>query len=261
MIDVARLNIPLHLYKKRITLSKIKCVTDGQTSAQQKEMVLECSKSLYLPVVLDADGKYALLDNDDIYLTMVAIRRENKSLYKQVKCLIVDSMQLSDVQRDLLIAYHSFELAPKSIAIKLRIAEMTHTLAQQDASLQADLTAIAARLLGSSKRYALMLLTVAANGIPELREAVVSREKGHLTVQQAAVIANGSPEEQKQKLAEFQAGKPQRKPTRDEKRQQTVAQWLEGLQKALEAGKPLSEADRALLAQARQLVGAEEKRN
>lgn len=100
-----------------------------------------------------------------------------------------------------------------------------------------------------------MLLTVAANGIPELREAVVSRQKGHLTIQQAAVIANGTHEKQKQKLAEFQAGVPQQKPTQDEKRQQGVVQWLEDMQKAVEAGKPLSEADQALLAQVRQLAG------
>lgn len=255
MIDVERLNIPLHFQKKKMTLSKIKRVADGQTSAQQKDMVLECSKSLYLPVVQDVDGKFALLDNDEIYLTMVALHAEDKSRFRQVKCLVVDSAQLSDAQRDLLIIYHAFELAPKSVAIKLRIAELMHTLAEQNQSLKDNLTVTTARLLGSSKRYALMLLTVAANGIPELREAVVSRQKGHLTVQQAAVIANGTPEEQRQKLAEFQAGLPQPKPTAVKKRQQGVVQWLEDLQKAVEAGKPLPEADQALLAQVRQLAG------
>lgn len=255
MIDVERLNIPLHFNKKKITLSKIKCMTDGQTSAQQKTMVQECSKSIYLPVVQDSDGKYVLLDNDEIYLAMVALHKEDKSQFRQVKCLVADNKQLNDIQRDLLIAYHAFELAPKSIAIKLRIAALMHTLVKENESLQEKLTATAAHLLGSSRRYALMLLTVAANGIPELQEAVVSKKKGHLTIQQAAVIANISPEKQKQKLAKFQAGLLRQKPAAMEKRQQAVAQWLEDLQKAMEAGKTLSEADQALLAQVQQLTG------
>lgn len=206
MLNVELIGIQLHFVKKKITLSKIKRVIDTQDSAQQKAMVLECSKSLYLPVILDADGKYALLDNDEIYLAMGAVHQENKAQFRQIKCLVADSKQLSDTQRDLLIAYHAFELAPKSIAIKLRIAALMHTLVKENESLQEKLTATTAHLLGSSRRYALMLLTVAANGIPELQEAVVSKKKGHLTIQQAAVIANGSPEAQKLKLAKFQAG-------------------------------------------------------
>lgn len=252
------LGLSLSFKLEKINLSNIECCAPMYPSQLEKDE-LELGQLMPLTVMPNASGTYSLLAGDTMYAAMLEPKKNGRH-YRQANCLVIDSASLSDTVRELLIECHRLELGYDNAEMhKLRIVELLLELANTENIKRSSLLSIISELFGQSTRYARMYITIASNGIPELREAVIlpasgRREKSdHIPVQLAAQIANLTPEEQRAELKRLRTGAAPKESTTKPTNRKAVETWLRTLENLADSGEPLSAEDLSLLQKAEQL--------
>lgn len=260
MLNCSPFHTILNFSRSNIDIQQIKSCALLSANPQDKAQLNDLGQ--FAPLVVMQYGKdtYHLLDGDRIYAAMTDLYNAGDQRFAVVDCLIVDSEKLSESFTKLMIQYRAIELGLENkdehrlhwIDTLLRVAEEQNISPSKVVSLVSD-------LLHQSTRYARMYVTIAADAIPEVREAVITpasrrREKStHIPVEQAARIAGLSPDQQRAELAKVQTALTAKKATGQTARQKSVQAWLFSVEKRLGDGATLSKNDHELLERASQL--------
>lgn len=257
MLNCSKFDVILKYRRESIPINEITSDVIVTPDQQEKARLMELGQVAPLTVIKNRKGTYSLLEGDQIYAAMADLLSQGNQQFAVADCLTVEHRGLDDWLCDLIIRYHPIEFGGKNVdAYRLDWVDALLVAAERRDMPQSQVTALVADLLNQSKRYARMYVTIAADAIPEVRQAVITpasgrREKSaHIPVEQAARIAGLSPEQQKAELAKLQAALTEKKTGSQTARQKSVQAWLFSVEKQLKNGIPLKKSDRDLLMQA-----------
>ena len=257
MLNCSKLGLILKYKRDAIPMGKIKNEHFLEPSQQDKMQLLDLGQVTPLTVIKNGKSTYSLLAGDQLYAAMLDLYRTGDQRFAIADCLVVSQEGLSDLMQKLIVAYRPVEMGLENAdAYRLDWIDILLKVAKEQDISQTKVISLVADLLRQSNRYARMYVTIAANGISELREAVTTPASGrrvksnHITVEKAARIAGLPAEKQKEALIELQSHLTSKPVTEQTGKQKAVASWLKDVQKQIDQSKTVEPKDLELLVQA-----------